>query len=298
MNQTKPILKYLDSLIIILLLIITIIGITSFDTSKSFEFINQYGDTVQMWGSGIYAHDSYFKAPILIGSDFTILVFAVPYSIFTFMRTRKDESVENLIRSFGVLCLLLYYTASVAFGVTYNHLHLVYIALFSLCFFSVCKLLARLHTLGTQHQQKVCTYEFTKGMKIFLIVAGISLIVAWLPDIMTSIINGTSLDLIEVYTTEITYVLDMGIISPLLFITYYLVKKKRFMGYVLLRMAFKVCLFIGIMLPMQTIFQLMADITIPLPALITKVFIFVAMAFFAAYFDHHAKKTTRYLQSN
>lgn len=43
-------------------------------------------------------------------------------------------------------------------------------------------------------------------MKAFLIVTGISLFVAWLPDIITSIKNGTSLDLIEVYTTEITYI--------------------------------------------------------------------------------------------
>ena len=93
-------------------------------------------------------------------------------------------------------------------------------------------------------------------MKAFLIVTGVSLFVAWLPDIIASIKNGTSLDLIEVYTTEITYVLDMGIISPLMFITYYLIRQENFMGYVFLRMIFKICMCIGIMLPIQTVFQL------------------------------------------
>ncbi len=156
--------------------------------------------------------------------------------------------------------------------------------------------LAKLHTVSVR-QGQVCAYRFTKGMKIFLIATGISLFVAWLPDIITSIRNGTSLDLIEVYTTEITYVLDMGIISPLIFVTYYLVGKENFMGYVLLRMIFKICICIGVMLPVQTVFQLSAGISTPIPALITNVLIFVVMALFAAYFEHRIKRETHYIPS-
>ena len=101
-------------------------------------------------------------------------------------------------------------------------------------------------------------------MKIFLVTAGISLFVAWLPDIIASILNKTSLDLIEVYTTEITYVLDMGIISPLMFITYYQIKRGKFIGYVLIRMIFKICMIIGIMLPIQSFFQMLAGVSIPI----------------------------------
>jgi hypothetical protein len=111
---------------------------------------------------------------------------------------------------------------------------------------------------------KICLYPFTKGMKIFLVTAGISLFVAWLPDIIASILNKTSLDLIEVYTTEITYVLDMGIISPLMFITYYQIKRGKFIGYVLIRMIFKICMIIGIMLPIQSFFQMLAGVSIPI----------------------------------
>lgn len=286
--------KILDVLIILLLLIITIIGLCSFNTAYSYEFVNQYGDNVQMWGAGIYAHDSYFKAPIFIGSDATILLFVVPFTIITFLRTWKEQCVENYIYSFGIISTLLYYSASLAFGVTYNGLHLGYIALFSMCFFYVCMLLAKFHSVGIR-QGKVCTYHFTKGMKIFLVVTGISLFVAWLPDIIMSITNGTSLELIEVYTTEITYVLDMGIISPLIFITYYLVKQENFIGYVLLRMLFKICMCIGIMLPIQTLFQLLAGISIPIPALMTKGLIFVVMALFATYFECRIKRETHYI---
>lgn len=76
---------------ILLLSVTTIAGICSFDASRSYEFVNQYGDTVKMWGSGIYARDSYFKAPIFIGSDVTILLFVVPLSIVSFLKTLKKK---------------------------------------------------------------------------------------------------------------------------------------------------------------------------------------------------------------
>lgn len=278
---------------ILLLLIITICGICSFDKTHSYQIINQYGNNVKIWGAGIYAHDSYFKAPIFIGSDLTILISVIPLAIVSFWKIKREESIEHYIRSFGVLSVLLYYSASLVFGVTYNNLHLLYIALFGICFYSVGVLFARLHTISVWHKE-ICAYPFTKGMKVFLLTAGIALFAAWLPDIITSIINGTSLELIEVYTTEITYVLDMGIVSPFIIITFCLLKRKNFMGYVFLRMSLQVCIVIGIMLPVQTLFQLLAGITIPLPALITKVLTFVMLALSAAFFDYYIKRETCY----
>lgn len=295
MNDTKRIFKSFSILIILLTLVVTTCGVCSFNTVQSYEVVNQYGENIRMWGTGIYSHDSYFKAPIFIGSDFTILIFIVPLTIITFLKTNYKQSVECLIRSFSVSSLLLYYAASLAFGVTYNNLHLVYIALFSVCFFNVSLMFTKLHTIGIQ-QSKVCSYYFTRGMKAFLLIAGTSLFVAWLPDIILSIREGTSLDLIEVYTTEITYVLDMGIISPLMFLTYFLIKQENFIGYILLRMIFKLCMCVGIMLPIQSVFQLLAGISIPLSALITKVFIFVMLAVFATVFEYRLKNGTRYAE--
>lgn len=295
MNRGKTASNALNIVVILSLMIVTICGMSSFNTSYSYEIVNQYGENIQMWGAGIYAHDSYFKVPIFIGSDFTILICIVPLIIVTLLRNKKVSAIEYDIRIFGILSILLYYSASLAFGVTYNSLHLVYILLFGLCFFTDCFKLAKLYTIGIRHK-KVCSYQFTKGMKAFLLIAGIALFVAWLPDIITSIIMGTSLELIEVYTTEITYVLDMGIISPLIFITYYLAKHEYFIGYVLLRMILRVCIVVGIMLPVQTIFQLVAGISIPIPALVTKVFIFVLLAVFAVFFDYRLTHKTKFAE--
>ena len=292
MNEKNKALIILNIVTILLVMVVTITGILSFDPGQSYYAMNQYGESIRIWGSGIYSHDSFFKAPIHIGTDITVLFVVVPLTLYSFTKFRKEQSVERYIQNFGYISLLLYYSACLAFGVTYNRLHLVYILLFSTCLFSVNILLAFFYKTENEENRGVNSF-FTKGMKVFLILSGFSLFVAWLPDIIPTLIKDSPLALIEVYTTEPTYVLDMGIISPLMFITYYLCKKEKFIGYVLFRMILIVGLVIGIMLPVQTIFQILAGIELPIPALITKVFIFIILAAFALYFDRKLRKIRR-----
>ena len=292
MNEKNNILIVLNIVTILLVMVVTITGILSFDPGQSYYAMNQYGESIRIWGSGIYSHDSFFKAPIHIGTDITVLFVVVPLTLYSFTKFRKEQSVERYIQNFGYISLLLYYSACLAFGVKYNRLHLVYILLFSACLFSVNVLLAFFYKKENEENRGVNSF-FTKGMKVFLVLSGFSLFVAWLPDIIPTLIKDSPLALIEVYTTEPTYVLDMGIISPLMFITYYLCKKEKFIGYVLFRMILIVCLVIGIMLPVQTIFQILAGIELPIPALITKVFIFIILAAFALYFDRKLRKIRR-----
>ena len=292
MNEKSKALIVLNKVIILLVLVVTVTGILSFDPGQSYYAMNQYGETIRIWGSGIYAHDSFFKAPIQIGTDITVLFVVVPLTLYSFAKFRKEQSMERYIQNFGYISVLLYYSSCLAFGVTYNRLHLVYILLFSACLFSVNVLLAFFYKTENEENIGVNSF-FTKGMKVFLILSGVSLFVAWLPDIIPTLIKDSPLALIEVYTTEPTYVLDMGIISPLMFITYYLCKKEKFIGYVLFRMILTVCLIIGIMLPVQTVFQMLAGIELPIPALITKVFIFIILAVFALYYDRKLRKNRR-----
>jgi hypothetical protein len=102
---------------------------------------------------------------------------------------------------------------------------------------------------------------------------------------IVSIINKTSLELIEIYTTLITYVLDMGIISPIMFICMYNISKENHFGYFLLGIILNMLIFVGIMVINQTIFQSLAGIEWPTVAIITKVGIFVLFAIVAIYYD-------------
>lgn len=269
--------------ILILLLGITLLGLSSFGIGNSYDVINQYGEKVKMWGTGIYKHDSYFKAPILIGADATVLFMIVPMLFVAFIRNVRSRTEKTKLFLASIIGCILYYSTSLSFGVTFNVLHLLYIGLFSCSLFTFILLLKNLESNKIRENQ---TWNLpSKGISIYLVVSGLSLFVAWLPDIISAMVSGNSLSLIEIYTTEITYVLDMGIISPIMFICLYLLKKKDGLGDVLLAIILKACEFVGVMVIMQTVFQKFAGIEIPIPALLTKVGIFVVLGSFSFYFN-------------
>ncbi|MBE5960515.1 MAG: hypothetical protein E7256_03870 [Lachnospiraceae bacterium] len=266
----------------ILMVITTIAGILSINFTSSYDFINQYGQTVSLYGYGIYAHDSYFKAPISIGTDFCILFVLVPLFLHTYLQyRRKNDSISEL-KLISVYAVAFYYAASIAFGVTYNQLFLVYTALFSCSLFGM---FMHIKNITWNH-----TMKSTKGLTIFLVLSGLALIVAWLPDVIPTIMNKTPLPLIGVYTTEITYVLDMGIISPLCFVTLYLVTKKSPLGTMILAILLKACIIVGIMMVPQTICQVVSGVDMELPVMVTKSLSFVLLGGFAFYFDQRLYK--------
>ena len=77
----------------------------------------------------------------------------------------------------------------------------------------------------------------------------------------------------------------MGVIAPTAWICLLQLKKRSAMGYILLELLLTVCSIIGIMLPIQTAFQVMAGISLPIEAIVIKVAIFIVLAFFALYFN-------------
>lgn len=270
-------------LIAVLSLVTTSTGLFYRTGGKAYTVKNQYGDAVKICGNGLYKHDSYFMAAIFRGTDFTILCIAIPLLILALVLDRKKRTLKSKLFLTSVIALFTYYSASIAFGITYNFLHLIYIALFSLSFFGL--ILAFADIDPPLLAKSVIGKLPRKEMNIFLIFTGVTLIVAWLPDIITSLVWHRSLQMIEVYTTQITYVLDMGIVGPTALICLFMLEKQNGTGYILLAILLTVCTVIGVMLPIQTTFQIAAGIELPTGAIVTKVSSFVVLALFAFYFD-------------
>ncbi len=262
---------------VILLVIITLCGMLSWDTSKTFDTVNQYGENIKMWGSGVYAHDSFFKATIHIGSDMCMLFAAVPLTVFSIIYDLKKHSRKSRLMLVSALAWVLYYAASLCFGVTYNMLFLAYLALF------VCTLYGFITGIYGISKEDFGVPDILAGKActIFLLLSGISTFIAWLPDIIESFGKGT-LGLIEVYTTAITYVLDMGIISPTAFICLYMLKKRRSFGVVLLSVLSEGIVIVGVMMIFQTAVQLISGVDLPIPVIITKSAIFTLLGIYGA----------------
>jgi len=273
----------LVTIIILFGAICAAVGVFYTRPGEPYNVVNSYGDSVKIYGQGLYAHDSFFKAPIFRGTDFTILFLAVPLLLIALVLDMTKKTLKWRMFLLSVVAVFLYYSASIAFGVVYNFLHLLYIALFSACFFGfilIAKSIAVDEVAKSVHQ--MLPY---KGIYVFLILVGISLIVAWLPDILGALFANKSLPLLHVYTTEITYILDMGIIAPSAWICFFLLKKRDGVGYILITILLTLCAVIGVMLPIQTYFQYSAGITLTPAEMITKNVTFCLLAVFAIYFE-------------
>jgi hypothetical protein len=220
-------------------------------------------------------------AHIFKGTDFTVLFLAIPLMIITLIIDIKHNTLKTKLFLTGITVFFLYYSISYSIGAKYNVLHLIYTVLFSCILFSSIIGYGLLKTYDVKTSAKI----YTTGLKIFLVFCGLSLFIAWLPDIIVSLANKKSLELIEVYTTQITYVLDMAIISPLIFICLYNLSKGKNIGYILLGIILIMLIMVGIMVIFQTIIPLRAGIEMPIGAIITKVGIFVILALVAIYYE-------------
>lgn len=254
------------------------------------EFVNQYGDNVLLAGKGLYAHDSYFRAPISRGTDAILLFLISPLLCVSLFLDQKRKTPITRLFLLSLLGVTLYYGASQALGVSFNILHLVYTALLST---SLLAIYFGKAGLDSEIMVKTAGEIRTRGATIFLALTGAALTLAWLPDILGAHAAGRAPALIEVYTTEITYVLDMGIISPICLVCIFFIKRKDGRGPLLFSTILVLCAAMGLILPMQTIFQLAAGIDLPIPVLVTKAGTFIVLAAFAVALEIRLLKGVR-----
>ena len=281
MNEEKT-LHVITIMIIFFGILVSAAGLFYTTGGQPFEMVNQYGDIVKIYGDGIYAYDSYFYAPIFRGADLTILFVAVPALIVALIMDMRKKSLKSRLFLVSVISIFAYHAASISFCVVYNVLHLAYIILFSLTFFALATAIISIINNYKINKKEKVSY---RGIYIFLGFTGIALFLAWMPDIISSIIKGRPPVSLEIYTTSVTNVLDIGFISPTALLTIHLLKKESKFGFALAPMLITLCFYIGIMIVSQTIFQANVGIVLTLPVMITKTGSFVLLAIFALYFD-------------
>lgn len=256
--KTNPALNYLIPVLVIAALVSTSIGLFSQGGQGPFTFLSLHGKTVQMYGQGIYQFDTHFRAPIARGTDAVTLFFAIPLLVSAFFLYRR-RSLRGTFFLVGVLAYLLYNSASIALGVAYNQLFLVYIIYFSTSFFSFILVFFSIDF------QKLPTHIAPsyphRGVAVFLFIAGLSVFV-WLSEILTPLFQGVYPPGLDTYTTEITYVIDLGIIPPVCYLTGYFVLRRIPQGYLLAALMIILNAFIGLVVISQTIFQYLAGIVL------------------------------------
>jgi hypothetical protein len=273
-------LVWLSSLMAMLALVVVGTGLFWQDGGGPFSFTSLHGQTVQMYGQGLYRNDTLFSAGTFKGTDTVTLFVAIPLLMFSILRYHRGSLRGGLLLT-GTLAYFLYNAASMAFGAAYNSLFLVYIAYFSTSLFAFVLAWTSIDlealpdhiSAGLPH----------RGIANFLIAGGLVLAFIWLSEIIGPLVEGQVPRGLGAYTTMFTHALDTAVITPVLILAGVLLLRRAALGYLLASTLLVLCTLVGIMVVAQTIAQSLVGVELSMGQFIGIVGSFVVMGLIASW---------------
>jgi len=132
----------------------------------------------------------------------------------------------------GALGYLLYVYATYALGVAYNPLYLAYLALLAASLFGLVAAFAATDraALAAAAADPELPHRFLS--RFLLTSAGVTAVL-WLQPLVTALLQGTAPAGLDVYTTTVTYALDLAVITPAAALAGVLVRRREPLGYLL-----------------------------------------------------------------
>jgi hypothetical protein len=256
--KSSRIVVWLIWLITALALVAAGIGLFYQDGGNAFSFTTLHGQSVQIYGQGLYRYDIPLTAVGYRAGDAVTLILALPLLVISILLYRRDQLRGGLLLT-GVLAYFLYTYGSMAFGAAYNPLFLVYVVLFS------ASLFALVLALMSFDVQELPTHFSTglprRGIGLFLIVSGVILALVWLAlSIVPALLGGTVPPEVASYTTFITGVVDIGIVAPTLVVSGAALLRRAPLGYLLASMMLVFTVVLGVNLTAAGIAQVLTEV--------------------------------------
>ena len=203
----------LTSVIILLSAIAALTGVLSSGGPGSFEYESIRGETVQIYGKGVYRHMSAEVAPQGIAQDVVTLIIGLPLLLFSLVYARKGSLKARFILAGTLGYFLVTYLFYLVMGM-YNVLFLVYAALLGTSFFAFTT------TLFSFDLNRL-PQAFSKSVPVktaggFLILNALLIALLWLEIVVPPLLDGSVIPTeTEHYTTLIVQGLDLGLLLPL-----------------------------------------------------------------------------------
>jgi hypothetical protein len=235
---------------------------------------NIYGETVRLFGDGVYANNSMLKATTAKGTDLVMLLVSIGLLVSTLKRNTGPKA--KLLHG-GFLVSLLYHAATTAFGIAYSRMFLLYLFRFSAAFFAFIAVMIDLNTT-IQPANKEKNHI---GTAVFTMIAGGTALV-WLMSILPTLFTDAPLDIIDISTTEPTFVIDIGLIFPACLFGGIMLLRKRKIGYILPPITLIFLAIIAFTVIGQTAVQLYYKVIISIQQTIGYVVTFVVFGLIAA----------------
>ncbi len=220
----------LVGLIALLSIIVSLVGIFSSGGPGNYEFDAITGETVTIYGIGVYAYDSVSVASQGIASDVITLLLGVPLLLIALILWHKHSFRGTLLLT-GTLGYFLYTYTSYVFLWMYNPFFILYVILMSSSLFAFIMMMMSMDYVNIKDYfspklsiKLFASYQYLIGTFIFIL---------WMGKIIPTIFEGETPVGLEHYTTLVIQGMDLGIIVPVAFLSATLLIKKKPMGYVI-----------------------------------------------------------------
>jgi hypothetical protein len=162
----------------------------------------------------------------------------------------------------GALTYMLYVYGSLALGtVAYNALFPAYIVIFSASLFALA-LACRSIDLAAVPSGRWAALP-RRSLAAFMFASSAVLLAVWFGmGLLPAMLRGGPPDRLDIYTTPVTYALDLGIIMPLVFLAGLLILRRAPLGYLIACPLLVLEASLAPMIAAQTMAQLSAGVTL------------------------------------
>ena len=225
----KPI-NILVLCITVLSLIACFAGLFSAGGPDQHDFQAITGETVKIYGSGLYQNDSVSVVAQGKAGDLVTLVMGIPLLLLSLYLTNKGLNRGRLMLT-GTLGYFLYTYMSYTFLWHYNPFFIVYVILMSLSLYAfiLSFMSYEIEKIPGMFNEKL-PIKLLAGFQLFV---GFGIGMLWLGKIAPSILNGAVPAGLEHYTTLVIQGMDLAFIVPTAIFSAVLLLKKKPIGYLL-----------------------------------------------------------------
>ena len=181
----------------------------------------------------------------------------------------------------GTLIYFLYLYGSYALGIAFNRVFLVYIALFSASLFAFV-------LVFTSIDRQMLAAHFLpdlprRGIAIFMFASGLVTLIVWLQPLLGALMQNKPPALLGSYSTTLTDVLDLGIITPATFMAGGLILRRDPLGYRVALSLLVLEIMLAPLIAAQTVSQRVAGVSFTTGAIVGPIGGFVVLALVAVW---------------
>ncbi|HNR09030.1 MAG TPA: hypothetical protein PKM27_17045 [Saprospiraceae bacterium] len=192
-----------------------------------YEFLSIRGQTVMIYGKGIYRHMSAEVAPQGIAQDYVTLFIALPLLLVSLFKSWRGSLAYRVLHT-GCLAYFLVTYLFYLMMAMYNGLFLVYAALLGSSFFAF---IISLNAMDRPLTNRFESYPYRKFTGGFLMFNALAIALLWMGIVVPPLMDGTLIPMeTRHYTTLVVQGLDLAILLPSAFVLGWLFWKKQKTG--------------------------------------------------------------------